>query len=93
MFAQCATIVLHPRYVDEIKNHPNLSFDEANKKVSVPSIFLGSTADAESIQSFFGSKIPGFEPFDGIDKEGILLEVINKKLTHTLGMANTSIGP
>ncbi|GES63543.1 cytochrome P450 [Aspergillus terreus] len=67
MFAQSATIVLHPKYVNEIKNNPSLNFDEANKK------------------SFFGSKIPGFEPFDGIDKEGILLEVINKKLTHTLG--------
>lgn len=33
MFAQSATIVLHPKYVNEIKNNPSLNFDEANKKV------------------------------------------------------------
>lgn len=26
-------IVLHPKYIDEIKNHPDLSFDDAIKKV------------------------------------------------------------
>ncbi|KAF9888074.1 hypothetical protein FE257_009339 [Aspergillus nanangensis] len=67
MFSHSTTIVLHPKYVNEVKNHPHLSFDQANKK------------------AFFGSKIRGLEPFDGLDKEGITLEVINKRLTHTLG--------
>lgn len=26
-------IVLHPRYMDEVKSHPHLTFDEANRKV------------------------------------------------------------
>jgi hypothetical protein len=38
------------------------------------------------MQAFFGAKVPGFEPFEGLDKENIALDVINKKLTHTLGM-------
>lgn len=25
-------IVLHPRYMDEIKSHPNLDFEGANRK-------------------------------------------------------------
>ncbi|KAE8392134.1 cytochrome P450 [Aspergillus alliaceus] len=36
-------------------------------------------------QLFFGGEIPGFEPFDGTEREEVVLEVINKKLTHTLG--------
>jgi hypothetical protein len=35
MFSHSPMIVLHPRYLDEIKSHPHLSFDEANKKVSL----------------------------------------------------------
>lgn len=34
---------------------------------------------------FFGAKISGLEAFEGLDKEGILLEVITRKLTQTLG--------
>ncbi|KAF4201487.1 hypothetical protein CNMCM8927_001473 [Aspergillus lentulus] len=73
MFSHSPMIVLHPRYLDEIKSHPRLSFDEANKK------------------AFFGAKIPGFEPFEGLDKENIALDVINKKLTHTLGSLTTPL--
>ncbi|RAQ67749.1 cytochrome P450 monooxygenase [Aspergillus flavus] len=68
MFTAGPTIVLHPRYVDELKNHPHLDFGEAVRK------------------SFFGATIPGFEPFNNQTKEDIVIEVINKKLTHTLGM-------
>ncbi|KAF7182960.1 hypothetical protein CNMCM7691_002704 [Aspergillus felis] len=67
MFSHSPMIVLHPRYMDELKSHPDLDFNEANKK------------------AFFGAKLPGFEPFEGLDKERIALDVINKKLTHTLG--------
>ncbi|GKZ68719.1 hypothetical protein AnigIFM50267_003461 [Aspergillus niger] len=42
-------------------------------------------------KSFFGSKIPGFEPFDGLDHEGIFLEVINKKITQGLGQLTTPL--
>ncbi|RAH46897.1 cytochrome P450 [Aspergillus brunneoviolaceus CBS 621.78] len=65
------TIVLHPSLVDEVKNHPHLSFDEANKKF------------------FFGSKIPGFEVFEKI--EPIQMDVINKRLTHSLGQLVTPL--
>ena len=34
---------------------------------------------------FFGAKISGLEAFEGLDKDGILLEVITRKLTQTLG--------
>lgn len=27
-------IVMHPKYIDEIKNHPDLSFTDAIKRVS-----------------------------------------------------------
>lgn len=37
-------IVLHPKYIDEIKNHPDLSFDDAIKKASPE-----STGNLESI--------------------------------------------
>ncbi|RHZ56963.1 hypothetical protein CDV55_102522 [Aspergillus turcosus] len=67
MFSHTPMIVLHPRYIDEIKSHPDLDFDEANKK------------------AFFGAKIPGFEAFEGLGPDHILLDVINKKLTQTLG--------
>ncbi|KAE8158738.1 cytochrome P450 [Aspergillus tamarii] len=67
MFTSGPTIVLHPRYVDEMKNHPHLNFREAVRK------------------AFFDATIPGFEPFSGQTREEIGIEVINKKLTHTLG--------
>ncbi|OOF99129.1 hypothetical protein ASPCADRAFT_513213 [Aspergillus carbonarius ITEM 5010] len=73
VFSTRPTIVLHPTLVDEVKNHPLLDFNEANRK------------------SFFGSKIPGFEPFDGLDNEGIFLEVINKKITQGLGQLTTPL--
>jgi hypothetical protein len=38
------------------------------------------------MQTFFGAKIPGFEAFDGLGPDHIFLDVINKKLTQTLGM-------
>ena len=31
-------------------------------------------------------KIPEFKVFDGMDREHIFLDVISKKLTHSLGM-------
>lgn len=34
MFTAGPTIVLHPRYVDELKNHPHLDFGEAVRKVT-----------------------------------------------------------
>ncbi|PWY78246.1 cytochrome P450 [Aspergillus heteromorphus CBS 117.55] len=60
------TIVLHPSFVDEIKNHPHLDFKKFLRK------------------SFFGSTVPGLEPFDGVDEHGIILEVINKNITQGL---------
>jgi hypothetical protein len=35
MFSHSPMIVLHPRYMDELKSHPDLDFNEANKKVRV----------------------------------------------------------
>ncbi|PKY03130.1 cytochrome P450 [Aspergillus campestris IBT 28561] len=67
MFDHMPTVVLHPQFVDEVKNHPDLNTTEAIKKM------------------FFGAKISGLEAFEGLDKDGILLEVISKKLTQTLG--------
>ncbi|KAE8373091.1 cytochrome P450 [Aspergillus bertholletiae] len=32
MFSAGPTIVLHPRYIDELKNHPHLNFNQAVKK-------------------------------------------------------------
>ncbi|KAH1310579.1 hypothetical protein KXX24_004845 [Aspergillus fumigatus] len=32
MFSHAPMIVLHPRYMDEVKSHPHLTFDEANRK-------------------------------------------------------------
>jgi hypothetical protein len=61
-------IVLHPQYINEVKSHPDLRFDEANRKA-------------------FFADYPGFEPFDGRGKERmIILDLINKKLTQSLGM-------
>ena len=62
-------IVLHPRYIDEVKSHPDLLFDEANRK------------------AFFAG-YPGFEAFDATGKERvIMLDLINKRLTQSLGTA------
>jgi hypothetical protein len=33
MGASRPLIILHPRYMDEIKSHPNLDFGGANRKV------------------------------------------------------------
>jgi hypothetical protein len=38
MSALGPTIVLHPSYVDEVKNHPHLSFREAVRKVITSTI-------------------------------------------------------
>lgn len=77
-------IVLHPKYINEIKSHPNLSFDEANKKVRV---FTCETSRVLIVQAFSAGKYPGFEAFEGFDKDKdhIMLDVINKKLTQALG--------
>ncbi|KAE8144230.1 cytochrome P450 [Aspergillus avenaceus] len=72
MFTTGPTVVLHPKYINEIKSHPDLNFKDA------------------LVKSFFGGQFPGFEPFSGHDKEQIVLEIIKKKLTHSLGQL---IGP
>lgn len=41
--------------------------------------------DEATKRLFFGGQFPGFEVFEGQDKDHIMLNIINKKITHTLG--------
>lgn len=48
-------IVLHPKYIDEIKSHPHLDFDGATQKVRVAPTTLEFWETNKNSELFFGS--------------------------------------
>jgi hypothetical protein len=85
-------IVLHPKYVDEIKSHPHLDFELATKKVGY-TIFITSIAQnmgtehqTDHSQNFFEDRIAGFEAFHPAGASRVILDTVRIKLTQALGM-------
>lgn len=93
-------IVLHPKYVDEIKNHPHLDFELATKKVGY-TIFVTSTSQnidmdrTDHHENFFENRIAGFEAFHPAGSSRVILDTVRIKLTQALGMridVSSSVG-
>lgn len=78
-------IVLHPKYIDEIKSHPHLDFDSATQKVRVAPTTLEYWRLIR-LQNFFSGRIPGFEPFHVNGASRVFLDSVRIKLTQALGM-------
>ena len=84
MFSFAPMIILHPKYINEVKSHPDLSFMEANKKVFY--IYISKDLNqALTAQAFFAG-YPGFDAFSGTQEDRVVLvDMINKRLTQSLG--------
>ncbi|KAJ5653715.1 hypothetical protein N7490_000718 [Penicillium lividum] len=75
-------IILHPKYIDEIKSHPHLNFEGASQtvRIAITSLELATNYD----QSFFSGRIPGFEPFHTNGASRVLVDSVRIKLTQAL---------